>query len=199
MSGNVDKRKLVTVAWRKCCVKTSEGGLGIIFLKQFNIATNTHHCWKFLNNNRDWSKLLNARVKKKGNMIKYSIKSSLWKGLKEVHDFVLNHRTWTIGNGKSINFWRDSWAGEVLVEKFKIPLQFHSSLIKPLADFWKDNAWHIHDNITQALPSLLPYISTFVVANSHMDDFLAWKDAEDDVLSIKVAYSMNQVSLVSSI
>lgn len=120
-SGNMDKKKLVTLAWKKCCSMFSEGGLGIIYLKHYNTTSNLHICCKFLNQNQFWSKLLTARLKKKGKLINYSIKSSLWKSFKEVYDMVMENCTWIIGNGKTVNFWRDNWAGEILAFKFKIP------------------------------------------------------------------------------
>ncbi|XP_058747188.1 uncharacterized protein LOC131620199 [Vicia villosa] len=41
-SGNLEKKKLVTVAWKKCCLKKTGEGLGIISLKHYNSATNIH-------------------------------------------------------------------------------------------------------------------------------------------------------------
>lgn len=76
-SGQVDHKKLVIVPWNKCCLKTEEGGLGIINLKRYNKAFNLCLYWQFLNKDKDWSKLLADRVINKGKLIKYSMKSSL--------------------------------------------------------------------------------------------------------------------------
>lgn len=84
-SGNIDKKKVVIVSWKTCCMKTNEGGLGIISLKAFNSATNMHMCWRFLNNNKSWSKFLKARVKRNGKIIKYAIKYSIWTRIKDAH------------------------------------------------------------------------------------------------------------------
>lgn len=95
----MDQKKLVTVSWKKCCLKTEEGGLGLINLKSYNKASNLCLCWKFLNKDKAWSKLLAAKVMRDGKFINYSIKSSLWKGFKEHADFVLDNTRWTLGNG----------------------------------------------------------------------------------------------------
>lgn len=39
-SGSIDKRKLVTVAWKKICKPTAQGGLGIRSLQKLNQAAN---------------------------------------------------------------------------------------------------------------------------------------------------------------
>lgn len=43
-SGDINKRKLVTIAWKKVCVDTQEGGLGIRSLICLNHATNLKLC-----------------------------------------------------------------------------------------------------------------------------------------------------------
>ncbi|XP_058757247.1 uncharacterized protein LOC131630489 [Vicia villosa] len=57
-SENVDQNKLVIVSWKKCCSKTTEGGLGIISLNHYNKATNLYLCWQFLNKDKAWSNML---------------------------------------------------------------------------------------------------------------------------------------------
>lgn len=181
----MDKKKLVIVAWKKCSSKTLEGGLGIIFLKHYNTTSNTYLHWQFLNQNQSWSKLLAARVKRNGKLIKYSIKSSLWKGFKDVFDFVMENCIWVIGNGKTVNFWMNNWAGEILSFKFKILEKFHSGLNKCITDYWQDHSWTLHDNITIALRFLVPFISSYSISDLNFDDLLAWKIVEGGILSIK--------------
>lgn len=92
-SGSIDEKKLVTVAWKFCWKKLNEGGLGTISLKAYNTTTNIQLCWRFLNNNQSRSNLLKSRVKRNGNVIKYSIKSSIWIGIEEAHETVLDNCT----------------------------------------------------------------------------------------------------------
>lgn len=47
-SGDITKRKLVTVAWKKLCKPQSQGGLGIRSLSQLNAAGNLKLCWDML-------------------------------------------------------------------------------------------------------------------------------------------------------
>lgn len=186
----MEKIKLVTFAWKKCCTKINEGGLGLISLKHYNTATNIHLCWEFLNTKQSWDALLTARVKRNNKLINYSIKSSLWKSFKEVYDTVMDNYVWIIGNGRKINFWLDNWAGESLAFKYKIQERFHPNLTMKIEDCWINNSWSLHDNIHLALSGLLTIISPYSVSEMDIEDSLAWKNVENRILTIKHAYNM---------
>lgn len=127
-SGNVEKKKLVIVAWKKWCENLEEGGFGIIFLHHYNTVTNLHLCWQLINNTQSLTSLLAPRVRRNNKNIGYFIKLSLWRGIKDFYNKVMDESVWIIGNGRKINFWSDNWAGETLAFKYKIPDKFHSGL-----------------------------------------------------------------------
>ncbi|XP_058734177.1 uncharacterized protein LOC131605902 [Vicia villosa] len=187
-SGNTDQKKIVTVAWRSCCRKINEGGLGIISISAFNSATNLQLCWKFANNNQAWSQLLNARVRKNSRLIKYSIKSSIWTGIKVYYADVIENCIWSLGNGNTVNFWLDNWVGETLASKFKVTGLFHNSLVSKVRHWWNSEAWSINTNIQTAIPDLLSTISKFSISDLS-PDLLAWKNYVNGALSLKEAYN----------
>ncbi|XP_058749517.1 uncharacterized protein LOC131622496 [Vicia villosa] len=189
-SGNMETRKLVTVSWKKCCKKTTKGGLEIISLKQYNKATNLYSCWQFLNNNSDWYKVLAARVLRQGRMINYSIKSSLWKGFKDHFNMIKDNTVWILGNGKKVNFWLDDWTGEPLALKFKIPEKFHANLVSKVTNYWKNNQWSLPANLLLARPNIMASISSYSVPDVGKEDLLAWKEIENGYLTIKHAYNI---------
>lgn len=104
-SGNRDIKKTVTVAWKTCCIKQNEGGLGILSLKDYNSTTDLHQLWKFINDTQCWTKMLKARVLRNGRLIKYATKSFIWQGIKGAHGYVMESCVWRIGYGKRVNFW----------------------------------------------------------------------------------------------
>ncbi|KEH17145.1 hypothetical protein MTR_0039s0090 [Medicago truncatula] len=57
-SGSIDKRKLVTVAWKKICKPTAQGGLGIRSLQKLNQAANLKLCRDLFHNKEDWVGLI---------------------------------------------------------------------------------------------------------------------------------------------
>lgn len=140
-----------------------DGGLGIVDLKIYNKATNLCMCWHFLNKEQDWVKLLAARVLRNGKVITYSIKSSLWKGVKEHYTYVLENTRWILGNGEKVNFGIDDWIGVPLVKKFNIPEIFHHTLTSKVAEFWSNNQWSLHANLLLDKPEILPAIAAYSI------------------------------------
>jgi hypothetical protein len=59
-SGDINKRKLVTVAWKKVCVPYDEGGLAIKFFISLNEASNLKLCWDLLKSKEDRAKSLSV-------------------------------------------------------------------------------------------------------------------------------------------
>lgn len=43
--GNLEKKKVVILAWKTYCKRKNEGGIGLRSLKTFNEAFNMHICW----------------------------------------------------------------------------------------------------------------------------------------------------------
>jgi hypothetical protein len=61
-SGDISKRKLVTVSWKKVCMPYSEGGLGLRSLISLNEASNLKLCWELLHSDESWATILCSRV-----------------------------------------------------------------------------------------------------------------------------------------
>nr|ABD28670.2 RNA-directed DNA polymerase (Reverse transcriptase) [Medicago truncatula] len=57
-SGDVTKRKMVTVAWRKICADYEEGGLGVKSLICLNEATNLKICWNLMQSDEQWANII---------------------------------------------------------------------------------------------------------------------------------------------
>ena len=81
-SGDIEKRKLVTVAWKNVCKKFDEGGLGIRSLSTLNASSNLKLCWKLHNSDESWAILLRSRVFRGKQTIFHHIFSSLWNSVK---------------------------------------------------------------------------------------------------------------------
>lgn len=124
-SGDINTRKLVTVAWHQICKPAAEGGLGLRSIRKINEAATLKLCWDFLSVNSDWACFLRARFLKNGFPVQHYVKSSLWPGLKRCMASVSENVAWQLGDGTSINFWRDNWLGDPLVESLAIPASLH--------------------------------------------------------------------------
>ncbi|GAU50480.1 hypothetical protein TSUD_409650 [Trifolium subterraneum] len=98
-SGNIDQRKLVTVAWKKICAPFDEGGLGLRSLKVLNAAANLKLCWDLMHSDEDWAKILRNRVMRKGKAINHHVNSSIWSSVKQEVQVILDNSCWRVGNG----------------------------------------------------------------------------------------------------
>lgn len=81
-SGDVIKRKMVTVAWKKVCTNYDEGGLGTKSLVCLNEASNLKLCWNMLQSEEKWACILRNRILRRTGCINHHISSSIWCGIK---------------------------------------------------------------------------------------------------------------------
>jgi len=118
-SGDVNQRKLVTVAWHKVCKPFKEGGLGIRNLGDINEAGNLKNCRDILQSDLQRAKLV--RVLRDNVHVKHHISSSVWSNAKHKFNTLKDNVSWKIGDGQSIKFWTDSWCGDPLYIALQIP------------------------------------------------------------------------------
>lgn len=97
-AGDVNQKKVVTVALHKVCAPKLEGGLGLRSLMSVNRAAALKLGWKLLHSDLQWAILLRARVFKHGCQISYHISSSIWVGLKSVLHIIKDNSIWQLGN-----------------------------------------------------------------------------------------------------
>lgn len=103
-SGDINKRKLVTVAWHKVCTPLKEGGLGLRSLSKINEGANLKLCWELVQSNLQWAHFLRNRVLTKKCPISYHISSSIWSSIKHQYLEVTLNSTWLLEDGANINF-----------------------------------------------------------------------------------------------
>lgn len=87
------------------------------------------------------------------------VKSSLWLGLKLNMNSVLDNTCWQIGDGSSINFWKDNWLSKPVVDFLNIPLSIQDSLQSKVSDFILHNNWSIPPILLTKSPPLAAAIS----------------------------------------
>lgn len=82
-SGKPNKRKLVTVAWQKLWSPCNEGDLGLRSLRSINNAALLKLCWEMFSTQNQWAQLLKSRFWRNHSPIRHYAKSSLWPGVRE--------------------------------------------------------------------------------------------------------------------
>jgi hypothetical protein len=119
-SGDISKKKLVTVAWRKVCTPFNEGGLGVKSLVCLNEAFNLNLCWTLLNSDESWARLLRSRVLRKDVTIRHHIFSTLWSSAKNEFLVLKENSCRLVGDGQNIQLWTDEWCGFPLIHTLNI-------------------------------------------------------------------------------
>jgi hypothetical protein len=187
-SGDIDKRKLVTVSWEKICRPYTQGGLNIRSLTKLNSASNLHLCWKLYNSQSSWANLLRDRVVRGSTIIQHHIFSSIWCSVKDEVSVLKENCTWLLGDGKDISFWNDSWCGPPLSDQLSIPDHICQSLKASVSDFIVESNWVIPSQLSIAYPNLYSIISQITIPLVAAKDKLLWKLTDDGDLCLKEAY-----------
>lgn len=187
-SGDLDKRKLVTVSWKKVCRPVAQGGLNLRSLITLNKASNLKLCWSMINSHSAWAILLKDSVFKKGRVIKHHIYSSIWSGIKDELEVIYDNSVWLVGDGSNINFWLDSWCGDPLVDQLHIPAQFRNLLSAKVSDFIVNGQWSIPTQLSSMFSSLSSIISTVSIPMESTQDTFIWKHTDNGDLELKQAY-----------
>lgn len=141
-SGDINKRKICTVAWKNVC-KAKERGLAVKEPSLVNQSSLLLLCWKLLTLEEQWATMCRAKFLTNGKPKSHYIISSNWCGLKEYISVIRRNSTWTIGNGESVQFWIDRWLDRSMVDHWKIPESLHGSLQMLVADYILEGNWNI--------------------------------------------------------
>lgn len=108
-SGDVNYKNMVIVDWHKVCTPIDEERLGIRSLGKINEPTSLKLCWDHLHSTLKWIIFLMSTILKYQFVIRYHIFFSIWSGLKNKHEEVINNSCWLFCDDHSINFWKDAW------------------------------------------------------------------------------------------
>jgi len=103
-SGDTEKKKLITVSWKKVCSNFDEGGLSIKSLIWLNEANNLKFDWDMIQLDESWAQLLRSRVIRRNSCISHHMFSSLWSNIKNEFLTIIDNSSWLFGNGQQINF-----------------------------------------------------------------------------------------------
>ena len=108
------------VAWETVQKPKDQGGLGVINLRLQNDALLLKQLHTFYNQMEvPWVQLVWFKYYQ--NKVPYTARemgSFWWKDVLRLHNLYRSIAHCTMGNGASVCFWEDEWAGEILAEKY---------------------------------------------------------------------------------
>ncbi|XP_019430885.1 PREDICTED: uncharacterized protein LOC109338180, partial [Lupinus angustifolius] len=182
-SGDTKIRKLVKVAWKKVCQPLKVGGLGLKSIKNLNHAALLKLAWEMSYSNQEWATFYRKRF---GiyNVTRY-IKSYIWPGIKGNWKTAIDNSIWIVGNGSSINFWRDNWLEDALVDYLQIPDSIQPLLKAKVADLINDSKWFIPSSLANRYLEIIRKISKINIS-ANLDRFI-WKSSVDGLMTLRDA------------
>jgi ribonuclease HI len=113
------KRRFHAVGWQKVTAPKWAGGLGLRKLEIMNKACLCKLSWKLQTGSNDfWCNVLRSKYSRNDVMSSRIIKtsdSSLWKALENVKPMLEKASIWSIGNGRCIDAWNETWIDDSMV------------------------------------------------------------------------------------
>ncbi|KAE8689105.1 hypothetical protein F3Y22_tig00110943pilonHSYRG00004 [Hibiscus syriacus] len=155
-----------------------------------------------VNSNQLWIPVLRSKYKWRNELpesIDSKICSNVWKGISQVWSGVRQSLVWNIGNGQSVEFWRDSWLSNVGPLNMFVANQLErDELLRRTVTSMVDSNGHwqweliidfVPSNITQRLAATMP------PQQGSKNDVPGWKWNIDRCFLVKSAYEMRQGTL----
>ncbi|KAF6153090.1 hypothetical protein GIB67_034812 [Kingdonia uniflora] len=188
-SGEPDSRKACVVAWDKVCKFFKEGGINLRRLKAINQSLMMKLSWNFLNPADGWSEFMRAKfISKSGNFSRITKGSSIWAGVRGSIEDVRAHSGWVIGNGASIDLWRDNWCSSLSLKDWinddHIPW---NDLHAKLSSIIVEGRWAIPGNLQLLFQRLGVDIHSIKI-NKNNADRRVWKPDLMGKFSVKGAF-----------
>ena len=115
--GNLE-RKPHLVNWKTVCSEKKRGGLGLRSLSKLNQALLCKWSWRFANEMDPlWRTVISTKFGEldggwNSGDIRGSYDTGLWKDIKKEWSTVSQNVVSSLGDGRRLNFWKDSWCGE---------------------------------------------------------------------------------------
>lgn len=132
-----------------------EVGLGIRPLKSINDAALFKLSWNVIAINSQWSCLIKARCFRNRLPCSNYIRSSIWPGLSQFLQSIIDNCCWKLGTGMQINFWSDRWLSQPIVDIMRIPSDMQCSLTAIVVDFIENKAWCIPAALASNCPNIV--------------------------------------------
>lgn len=101
------------ISWSKITNSKQDGGLGIRNLEDFNLALLAKQGWRILTNPYSLlARVYKAKYFRYTNFLDakcFTTSSYAWKSIVKSQNLLKSGLKWIVGNGESINIWKDPW------------------------------------------------------------------------------------------
>lgn len=170
------------------CRSRREGGLGLKKLIDVNRAMLMKLWVSIRDSDKTWTKFLKAKYfKVNGNLIDYKLGSSVFPGIRLVHNFVQRHTRSIIGNGANTSLFFDNWCADFsIAQRLGITKKGPNDFKAKVSDIIVDGSWVIPPKTKELMIRCNIDVDNFPLIGGG-DDYKIWDLDSKDVFSVKSA------------
>ncbi|XP_057801234.1 uncharacterized protein LOC131016514 [Salvia miltiorrhiza] len=154
-TGDVMKKPNCSVNWDRICAIKEEGGLGLRSFSLMNKCFLMNMAWKVICGQNFGHRIIKSRYLNVFCTANNVVASSIWSGLRPKIQGLVDDSYSYIGNGSSINFWRDDWLGYKLADRCRVPFYVLDYLSCSVADYFYDGIWHFTQDFINNYPEIV--------------------------------------------
>ncbi|KAJ9680532.1 hypothetical protein PVL29_019761 [Vitis rotundifolia] len=203
--GGALEKKPHLIKWGIVCSHKKKGGLGIRDLTTLNRALLCKWSWRFAVERDSYWKLI---IGTKFGVVRGGWSTcggregfgvGLWKEISKEGLLLLNNVSFSVGDGKRVRFWKDTWCGNTpLCEAFPSLFDFAVSKDARVADCWdamgEVGGWNprflrpFNDWEVDEVESLLRIIQGKRL-NAELEDRMVWNVTKNGIFSVKSCFN----------
>lgn len=176
--------------WKKMCMPKEKGGMGFRDLYSFNQAMLAKEGWRFLQDQHSLVyRVYKAKYFPKCSLMEANLgtnPSFIWRSLLKGRDTLVKGIKWKVGDGRSINVWRDKW---LPVTPGGQQDENSGLLVRDLID--EDRNWWNEELIDMVFDRrTATAIKRIQLVNIHSKDQPFWGETSTGEFSVSSAYEM---------
>ena len=183
------------ISWEKLCQLKSEGGMGFKDLKVFNLALLAKLGWQLSKNlNSLTHRVFKAKYFAGCSFLEAQVgrkSSNVWRSIMATRETVKKGSRWCVGNGKSVEIWRDRWIPTPNNFKVITPQGPNVELVKvaQIIDGYT-GMWKVDQIKERFFPHETKVILGMPLSSRLPEDSLIWAWSKNDKFTVRSAYIM---------
>jgi len=99
--------------------------------------------WHMLSDDSQWFNILKQIYLKGGRPRARYLKSSIWPSIKAHICTIISNLIFIVGSGENINFWKDNWIREPLVDLLHIDPRYHDRFHGSVVSVIHNGSWDL--------------------------------------------------------
>jgi hypothetical protein len=191
---------LALKSWEALCLPHKQGVLGFRKRKEFKMALVSKMAWMVITNrNNSCMDLLRSKYKVRPDWLSRencNAASPIWKGIEKKKPLLEKGACFQVGDGKSINVWKDPWIPWLTGFKPKLKNQsisLNPLMVSSLINF-NTKSWKTDQLIELFDEESILAIQKITIPIRSRPEKLIWVNDPKGAFTVKSAYKTNQAS-----